>query len=328
MGNDFCRDFPESIGAGRDEEAVHGPVVVLAEREAVGGVVVGLLAVGDEMRGIDKGQVTDFGHADAESAGGALAVVDFEDLFPEGGTAAGAGLVVIVFVLRRSRNGRSLMKERFEGGPMNRKIPTHKVLAQDKSVGGREDKAVEAVGEAGINFAHLGHKWRHWDRLTRARINGPPVFVLLKMVIWEIRSVLIQRRADNVEVAGESFPERLRPWDTIGRGLAGGDEIEHGEEQDGFVWFLVAGWAFADDADMESVDPFNGLVDGLHVWYLARGCGRSQGEREGEGETQDFKTQDPRGEKRERARSGGGGHERFIGIGGLESAAPRVGIDD
>jgi len=99
MGNDFFGHFPESIGTRRDEKSIHSPVVVFAECDPVIRVVVGLLAVRDEMSGIDEGEVADFRHADAKSAGSALAVVDFEDLFPEGGASAGSDLIVIIPVL-------------------------------------------------------------------------------------------------------------------------------------------------------------------------------------------------------------------------------------
>ena len=80
--------MPVVIRAGRDEVAVHGPVVVLAKREAVAGVVVLALGKRDEVGGVDEANVIAGGELDAEAAGGALVVVDGEDLAAEGGTAA------------------------------------------------------------------------------------------------------------------------------------------------------------------------------------------------------------------------------------------------
>ena len=68
------------IRAGRDEVAVHGPVLVLAKREAVAGVVVLALGKRDEVGGADEANVIAGGELDAKAAGGALVVVDGEDL--------------------------------------------------------------------------------------------------------------------------------------------------------------------------------------------------------------------------------------------------------
>ena len=82
------------INTRRDEVAVHGPVVVFAEGEAVGGVVVVGCGERDEVGGVDEGDIIAGVQADAQAAGGALVVVDFEDLAAEGGAAAVFGRVV------------------------------------------------------------------------------------------------------------------------------------------------------------------------------------------------------------------------------------------
>ena len=71
-----------------DEISIHGPVVVFAKGEAVGGVVVLALGKRDEVGGVDEGDVVTGGQLDAETAGGALVIVDGEDLAAEGGRAA------------------------------------------------------------------------------------------------------------------------------------------------------------------------------------------------------------------------------------------------
>ena len=76
------------VGARSDEVSIHRPVVVLTEGEAVGGVVVAGFGEGNEMGGIDEGDIVAGGKLDAEAAGGALVVVDGEDLASEGGRAA------------------------------------------------------------------------------------------------------------------------------------------------------------------------------------------------------------------------------------------------
>lgn len=80
-------DEPVAFGSGGDEESIHGPVVVFAEGEAVGGVVVVAGGKGNEMGGADETGIAD-GEIDAHAAGGALVVVDFEDFASEGGAAA------------------------------------------------------------------------------------------------------------------------------------------------------------------------------------------------------------------------------------------------
>jgi len=63
-------------------------MVVFAEGKAVGGVVVVAIGEGHEVRGVDEGDVLGGWKFDAETAGGALVIVDFHDLAAEGGTAA------------------------------------------------------------------------------------------------------------------------------------------------------------------------------------------------------------------------------------------------
>ena len=75
------------IGSWCYQIPVHRPVVILAKREAVGGVVVLALREWDEVGGVDEADVVAGGELDAEAAGGALVVVDGEDLAPEGGRA-------------------------------------------------------------------------------------------------------------------------------------------------------------------------------------------------------------------------------------------------
>ena len=76
------------IGGRGDEVAVHGPVVVLAEREAVGGMIVLTLCKGNEVGGVDEADVVAGGELDTEATSGALVIVDGEDLPAESGRAA------------------------------------------------------------------------------------------------------------------------------------------------------------------------------------------------------------------------------------------------
>ncbi len=87
-GVDEAGDVPVEVGAGGDDVAIHGPVVVFAEGEAVAGMVVAGGGEGDEVGGVDEGDVVSGGEADAEAAGGALVIVDVEDEPAEGRGAA------------------------------------------------------------------------------------------------------------------------------------------------------------------------------------------------------------------------------------------------
>ena len=80
--------MPVEVGPGGDDVAVHGPVVVLAEGKAVGGVVVARLGKRNEVCGIDEGHIVTGGKADAQAACGALVVVDVEDEPAEGRATA------------------------------------------------------------------------------------------------------------------------------------------------------------------------------------------------------------------------------------------------
>ena len=93
-GIEDFRDLPVVVGCGSDEVAVHGPVVVFAEGEAVGGVVVVELVPRKEVGGVDERDILGDGELDAQAAGGALVIVDFEDLAAERGAAAVFGLLV------------------------------------------------------------------------------------------------------------------------------------------------------------------------------------------------------------------------------------------
>ena len=62
-------------------------MVVLAEGEAVGGVVILALGKWNEVGSVDETDVVAGGKPNAKPAGGALVVVDGEDLSAEGGRA-------------------------------------------------------------------------------------------------------------------------------------------------------------------------------------------------------------------------------------------------
>ena len=76
------------IRPGSDDVAIHRPMVVLAQGETVGGVIVAGLRKGDEVGGVDEGDVVRRRKLNPQATGSALVVVDREDLAAEGGAAA------------------------------------------------------------------------------------------------------------------------------------------------------------------------------------------------------------------------------------------------
>ncbi len=92
-GVEHTGNVPVVVRGWGDQEPVHGPVVILTEGEAIGRVVVGGDVEGDEVGGVDEADVVSGGEFDAEAAGGALVVVDFQDLAAKGGGAADLGFV-------------------------------------------------------------------------------------------------------------------------------------------------------------------------------------------------------------------------------------------
>lgn len=80
--------MPVVVGGRSNQIAIHRPVVVFAKREAVGGVIVLADGKRDEMGGVNEADIVASGELDAEATGGALVVVDGEDLAAEGGRSA------------------------------------------------------------------------------------------------------------------------------------------------------------------------------------------------------------------------------------------------
>ena len=80
--------MPVVVGTWGDDVTVHCPVMVFAESEAVGGMVVARLGKRNEVRGIDKGNIVSGWKADPQAACSALVVIDVEDELAEGRAAA------------------------------------------------------------------------------------------------------------------------------------------------------------------------------------------------------------------------------------------------
>ncbi len=141
------------IGARSDEIAVHGPVVVLAKSEAVGGVVVLAFGKRNEVGGVDEADVVAGGELDAKAAGGVLMVVDCEDFAAEGGRAAVFGRVFCDLEIGlMSDDCRFLIF----GLERSREIAGDECLAHELAVGRVGDEILDAIGEAGEDLADIG----------------------------------------------------------------------------------------------------------------------------------------------------------------------------
>lgn len=228
--------MPVMILAGCDEVPVHGPVVVFAEGEAVGRMVVAGCGEWDEVGGVDEGDVVAGGEADAQAAGGALVIVDIEDETPErGGAAVFGGLVCDAEVRLTIDDFRLLI---FDFGKM-REIAGDERLAHELAVRGNGGEVLEAIGEAGEDLADIGDADLPVDRGFTIGFDGLPESIACQMAEGEIRVVLVVVFADEEEARREAVADFLAPWDALGNGLAFVDEIEGGEQQQGFVRFLV-----------------------------------------------------------------------------------------
>lgn len=139
--------MPVVIGSRSNQIAVHRPVVVFAKRKAIGGVIVLADRKRDEMGGVDEADIVASGELDAEAAGGALVVVDGEDLAAEGGRSA-------VFERLFRDEGSSIGNGGcWDGREKIWEIPGDQSLAHELAVGGEGDEVLETIGEAGEDLA-------------------------------------------------------------------------------------------------------------------------------------------------------------------------------
>ena len=237
-GVENVRNPPMMVGAWGYQVAVHGPVVVLAEGEAVGGVVVGTVSEGNQMGGVDETNVVGGRQLDAESTGGALVIVDFEDLAAEGGAAAGFGFVFGdlgglwigdcgLWIRRKQRGGVVWEISGDEG------------LTHFWAVFRDGDEDLKTVDEAGEYLANVGNKDLSADWGDAVGFYGCPKPVSGEMAEGKIRIILVIVLADEIESGGESVAEFLTPRDVIGRGETFVDKIKGGHEQQRFVRLFV-----------------------------------------------------------------------------------------
>ena len=224
------------IGARCNQIPVHRPVVVLAKREAVGGVVVLAFRKRDEVGGVDEGDVVAGGQLDAEAAGGALVVVDGEDLAAEGGRAA-----VFEFVLGDEEIGLTIDDFRLLIFDWKRigEIAGDEGLAHELAVGGDGDEVLETIGEAGEDLADVGDADFPVDGRGAIALEDLPESVARQIAEGQVGVVLVVVFSDEQEAGGEAVAEFLTPRNALGSGEALVDEIEGGEQEERLVGLLV-----------------------------------------------------------------------------------------
>lgn len=242
------------IRARGDEVPVHRPVVVFAEGQAVCRVVVAAFGKRDEVGGVDEGDVVTGGELDAEAAGGALVIVDGEDLAAEGGAAAVfLHIVCDECGLRAESWG---MRE----GKM-REVAGDEGLAHELAVGGDGGEVLEAIGETGEDLADLIDERRGLERDAVAFILDPclPEAFGSKIVEWVFRRVLVVVFFDQLKAIGEAVAQFLAPGNQLGRGLAFVEEIKNGEQEQRLMGPLMrTPLLHRRGADVEVVEAFDG----------------------------------------------------------------------
>ena len=239
-------------------------MVVLAKGEAVGGVVVVAVGERDEVGGVDEGDVLCGGELDAEAAGGALVIVDFEDLAAEGGAAAVFGRVVgdtQCWILNVGSVVAALCRDKFLNGRKVREIAGDEGLAHSLAGGGDGGEVLEAIGEAGEGLILIGDAEVAADDGVSINFQRLPETVAGEVAEWQLGVVLVVVFADLEEAGGETISQRLAPRDAVRRGEAFIDQIEGGEQQQRFVRPFVPLSTDTDDTHVEGVEAFDGGIE-------------------------------------------------------------------
>lgn len=244
-----------------DDLAVHRPVVVLAEGQAVGGMVVAGLSEGDEVGGVDEGDVAGGRKLDPQAAGGALVVVDFEDLAAERGRAAVFEFVICDFGRWewRHRTGSRPKQERGMVG----EVAGDEGFAHFPAILGDGDEEFETVGEPGEYLADVAD-----ERLGLQGFDSGgsmpgrlPEAILAKVEKRIFRAVLIIMFPDDFEPCRESVPQLPAPWDAVGGGYSLVNHVQNRQKQERFVRPLMAFASDADHSDVEVVKSFDGGIE-------------------------------------------------------------------
>lgn len=197
------------------------------------------------MCGSDEGDVVAGGEADAETSGGALVIVNFDDLEAEGATSA---VFERFFSDERGRlavgDGGWLIFG-LEGG---REKAGDEGIAHEPSIRRDGCNHFKAIREASGDFAEIGDERRAAEKSGAVGFRGFPESIAGEVAEWQFGIVLIVVLADEEEAGGEAVAEFLAPRDVVRSGQAFIEEIQRGEEQERLVGPLVGGRA-GDDGE-------------------------------------------------------------------------------
>lgn len=248
------------IRARRDKVAVHCPVVIFTESKAVGRVVVAAFCEGDEVGGIDEGDIVARGQADAEAAGGALVIVDFEYLAAESGRTAVFKFVLGNFGRRKWHHGSGFRPKQNRG--MVREVAENECFTHFLAVLGDGDEELEPVGESGVDLADVGDTDFTAYRCGPVGFEGLPETVSCQIAEGKIWVVLVVVFADEEKAGGKSVAEFLAPRDSVGCGKPCVEQIESGKEEQGLVWaFVWRSLLHRRGSDIEVVKAFDGRIE-------------------------------------------------------------------
>ncbi len=165
---------------------------------------------GNQVCGIDEGDIVAGREADAQSASGALVVVDIEDQAAEGRTAA-------IFQRLFGDAEVGLMNVDFGGLILDlgeiREVAGEKRFAEALAGGGKGSEMLEPIGEASEDLADLVDERRGPERQASGFLLDPGVPETLGLQVEEgiFRRVLVVVFADEQEAGGKAVAEFAGP---------------------------------------------------------------------------------------------------------------------
>lgn len=191
-------------------------------------------------------------------------VVDFEDLASERRAPA-----VFEFVVGDLQGWCRLLGLRWEAKKrrgMLGKVAADDCLTHPPAIFRNGNEDVEAVGEPGEGAAELSDKWLSAERSRGAGtdIRGfPEAFAseVEKRVFWRI---LVVVGFDDFKARREAVAKLGAPWNSIGRGKALVDKVEHSEKEQRLVRPFMPVVSSPDDAYVETVEALDGLIESRH----------------------------------------------------------------
>ena len=182
------------------------------------------------MGGVDEADIISGWEPDAEAAGGALVIVDFENLAAKGGRTAVFEFVGGDFGGRQLHDGRLNI-------PQVREVAGDQSLAHETAVFRDRDEVLETIGEAGEHASDFVD-WRRFVQrgsCTSLLLPRIPKAVFAEIKERQIRAVPVIELADDFKSGGKALADFLTPGDVLGSGKALVDEIEDGEKKEWFT---------------------------------------------------------------------------------------------